>query len=72
MTLDHILPEQFTKRDAVLVKDFAAQAVVALENNRLFDEIRRRTREIEAVYDLALALTKELHPDVLFEDLSAD
>ncbi len=69
LTLDHILPEQYTKRDAALVRDFAAQAVVALENNRLFDEIRRRTKEIEAVYDSALALTKELQPQMLFEDL---
>ena len=63
------MPDQYTKRDAELVKDFAAQAVVALENNRLFEEISRRTKEIEAVYDSALALTKELQPEVLFEDL---
>ena len=69
LTLDHALPGQFTKRDAALVKDFAAQAVVALENNRLFGEIRRRTKEIEAVYDSALSLTKELQPDILFDGL---
>ena len=69
LTLDHSMPDQYTKRDAQLVRDFAAQAVVALENNRLIEEIRRRTKEIEAVYDSALALTKELQPEVLFEDL---
>ncbi len=69
LTLDHISPKQFNSRDADLVKDFAAQAVVALENNRLFDEIRRRTKEIEAVYDSALSLTKELQPEMLFENL---
>lgn len=69
LTLDHILPHQYSNRDVDLVMAFATQAVVALENNRLFDEIRRRTKEIEAVYDSALALTKELQPEVLFENL---
>ncbi len=69
LALDHNSPDQYSRRDAELVKDFAAQAVVAIENNHLFGEIRRRTNEIEAVYASALSLTKELQPEVLFEDL---
>jgi PAS domain S-box-containing protein/putative nucleotidyltransferase with HDIG domain len=69
MTLDHNSPQKYTKQDASLLKDFATQASIALENNRMFDEIRRRTREIEVVYDSALKLTRELQPGMLFEYL---
>ncbi len=69
LTIDHKLPDKYSKQDADLVSAFSAQAVVALENSRLFTAIRRRTTEIEAVYDSALNLTKELEPDILFENL---
>jgi len=69
IALDHESPNQFTKHHANLVKDFATQASFALENNRMFDEIRRRTREIEVVYESALKLTRKLHPSALFEYL---
>ena len=69
LSLDHYQPYRYTEHEANLALDFANQAAIALENNRLFEEIRRRTREIEAVYESALTLTQELHPDVLFEHL---
>lgn len=69
LTLDHYSAGQYTEHDANLAKDFANQAVIALENNRLFEEIRRRTREIEVVYESALTLVQELQPEVLFNHL---
>jgi HD-GYP domain-containing protein (c-di-GMP phosphodiesterase class II) len=69
LALDHILPNQYTEQHLGLVKAFSSQVVVALENNRLLNESRQRTQEIEAVYGSALSLTKELEPEVLFEDL---
>lgn len=69
ITLDHSQPHQYTKKDVSLVTDFATQAAIALENNRMFDEIRRRTREIEVVYESVMKLTRELHPDLLIEYL---
>jgi putative nucleotidyltransferase with HDIG domain len=69
LTIDHEQTDQYTAHDASLVEAFSSQAGVALENNRLFSEIRRRTNEIEAVYDSALSLTKELEPDVLIANL---
>jgi len=69
LTLDHNLPDQYSIRDTDLVLDFVNQAVIALENNRLFEEIRRRTREIEVVYESALTLVQELRPEELFNHL---
>ena len=69
LTLDHYSPGQYTEDDADLALDFANQAAIALENNRLFEAIRERTREIEVVYESALILAQDLHPEELYKHL---
>jgi len=47
ITLGKPLPEPFTTKQIALLQTFADQAVIAIENARLFDEVQAKTRELE-------------------------
>ncbi len=44
-------PQAFSAREIELVETFADQAVIAIENTRLFEEVQSRTRELAASLD---------------------
>src|SRR5262249_24818199 len=46
LTVVRNVPRAFTQKQIELVETFADQAVIAIENVRLFDEVQARTREL--------------------------
>jgi two-component system, NtrC family, sensor kinase len=51
LVLARVQPGPFTERQVELVQTFADQAVIAIENVRLFDEVQARTKELAASLD---------------------
>ena len=51
LLLGHSRPGQFTAEHETLLKGLAAQAAVALENARLYEQARARAEELEAVIE---------------------
>ena len=51
LVLTRAEPGRFHRRQIEIVQTFADQAVIAIENVRLFDEVQARTRELAASLD---------------------
>ncbi len=60
LNVDSATPGFFTQEHADRLAAFAAQAGIALQNARLFEETRRHAREVRQLYQLGMALSATL------------
>jgi diguanylate cyclase (GGDEF)-like protein/PAS domain S-box-containing protein len=67
ITLDKCQPGFYTQQHARLAEAFAAQAAIAIENARLYEETGRRAGELAALYEIALAISATLEIDELLK-----
>src|SRR5262245_28937524 len=70
------VPEPFTSKQIELVTTFADQAVIAIENVRLFDEVQARTRdlaqsvaELRALGEVSRAVSSTLKLETVLETI---
>jgi signal transduction histidine kinase/putative methionine-R-sulfoxide reductase with GAF domain len=74
LALDKREPGFYTPEHAQLASAFAAQAAVAIENARLYEEARRHVEELTALHNIDVAMISSLELDevlsIIYEQIS--
>lgn len=67
---DHINTGAFSDEEIRLVSLFAGQAALAIENARLFEQERARTRELTTLYEAGRAISSNLDLDSVLQTVA--
>jgi len=65
LLMDHSRPGMYTEETAALAGAVAAQAAVAVQNARLYEEARRTASQMQALYETGRALSATLEEDAV-------
>jgi signal transduction histidine kinase len=60
----------FTDKEVELVASFADQAVIAIENSRLFEEVQARNRDLTALGEVGRAVSSTLELNVVLKTIA--
>jgi GAF domain-containing protein len=60
LLMDHSQPGMYTEETTALAGAVAAQAAVAVQNARLYEEARRTARQMQSLYEISRALSATL------------
>lgn len=69
LTLEHNVPRFYTNAIEGLLVAFAHQATIAIENARLFDDARRRIRDLEIVNQVTQVISSKLETHDLLQTI---
>jgi sigma-B regulation protein RsbU (phosphoserine phosphatase) len=71
LTIESAEPHYFTREHERILNVLSNQLAVALENARLYDELRRRTREMETLLEIGRELTSILDLHRLLDHIAS-
>ena len=69
LNLDSSKPDFFSQKSADWLQAFADHAGVAIENARLFEQVKRDTEEINIFYQVSLALSSNLNLNQMIKEI---
>jgi GAF domain-containing protein len=67
--LSRVTGDPFTEKQIALVETFAEQAVIAIENTRLFEEVQARNRDLTALSEVGRAVSSTLDLKVVLKTI---
>jgi GAF domain-containing protein/anti-sigma regulatory factor (Ser/Thr protein kinase) len=69
LTMGRTRAEPFSDKQIELVETFADQAVIAIENTRLFEEVKARNRDLTALGEVGRAVSSTLDLNVVLKTI---
>jgi signal transduction histidine kinase len=69
LAVDSSQPSYFSREHVRLIRPFASQAAIAIENARLYEESQRLVKELTGLFETALATGSALESDTLLDRL---